>query len=66
MHGSSISIAVMCGAIFLLYTNLPVVAAQNGLIPGAAGAVLVLLLFAAVQLGCSLWCDPGGDRGISA
>jgi O-antigen ligase len=50
MHGSSISIAVMCGAIFLLYTNLPVVAAQNGLIPGAAaGVVIALLLFAATH-----------------
>jgi putative inorganic carbon (HCO3(-)) transporter len=50
MHGSSISIAVMCVAIFLLYTNLPVVAAQNGLIPGAAaGVVIALLLFAAAH-----------------
>jgi putative inorganic carbon (HCO3(-)) transporter len=50
MHGSSISIAVMCVAIFLLYTNLPVVAAQSGLIPGAAaGVILALLLFAALH-----------------
>jgi hypothetical protein len=50
MQGSSVSIAVMWVAIFLLYTNLPVVAAQGGLVPGAAaGVVLALLLFAAVH-----------------
>ncbi len=50
MHGSSMSMGAMWAAIFLLYTNLPVVAAQNGLIPGAAaGAVLALMLFAAAH-----------------
>ena len=50
MHGSSISIAAMFAGIFLLYTNLPVVAAQNGLVPGAAaGVVLALMVFAAAH-----------------
>jgi putative inorganic carbon (HCO3(-)) transporter len=42
------TIAAMCAAVFLLYTNLPVVATQAGLLPGAAaGVVLVLLVMAA-------------------
>jgi len=50
MRGSSVTIAALCAAIFLLYTNLPVVAAQSGLLPGAAaGIVLVLLVVAAVH-----------------
>ena len=50
MQSSSVAIGVMWVAIFLLYTNLPVVAAQNGMIPSAAaGAVLALMLFAAVH-----------------
>jgi putative inorganic carbon (HCO3(-)) transporter len=45
-----LSIAALFAAVFLLWTNLPVVAAQSGLIPGAAaGIVLVLLLFAATH-----------------
>jgi len=48
MRGSSVTIAALCAAVFLLYTNLPVVASQNGLIPSAAaGIVLVLLVIAA-------------------
>jgi O-antigen ligase len=50
MRGASIAIAPLFAAVFLLWTNLPVVAAQNGVVPGAAaGIVLVLLLFAAVH-----------------
>jgi O-antigen ligase len=50
MRASSISIVVMWAAVFLLYSNLPVVAAQSGLIPGAAaGVVLALMLFVATH-----------------
>jgi len=50
MRPSSISTVVMWAAVFLLYTNLPVVAAQSGLIPGAAaGVVLALMLFVATH-----------------
>jgi O-antigen ligase len=50
MRGASIYIAVLFAAVFLLWTNLPVVAAQSGLIPGAAaGIVLALLVFVAAH-----------------
>jgi len=46
--GSVLSSVATAAAIFLLYTNLPVVAYQRGLVPKAAAAMVPILLGAAV------------------
>lgn len=46
--GTILSGAATAAAVFLLYTNLPVVAYQQGLLPKAAAALVPLLLLAAV------------------
>jgi len=53
--GLSLSQAAVFVAIFLLYTNLPVVAAQRGLVPHAAAMVVPLLLAVAAVNQIIVW-----------
>ncbi|MGE0160389.1 MAG: O-antigen ligase family protein [Gemmatimonadales bacterium] len=44
MQGSAVSMAAMFVAVFLLYTNLPVVLAQGGMLPAAAAGIPLALM----------------------